>query len=242
MRRGVRAATRARCEERLERSARGRRRGAGRADRREPSTASETARSSSRSRSSLSRCARATSGSRALKLFSARGRRQPAVATSSRRMVRGRSTSLRRRASEGRGRRTASGSTTCAARSSSSRSARAPTSGSPRPRRPGPARAASFEERVHDAIERIAEGRGDAAHHVGDEREAGGKKGDTVVEIGAGERRRRSATVVFEAKDKQLSKNEAWKELNACDGASATPLRGAGRRGRGQGPRQAASS
>jgi hypothetical protein len=42
----------------------------------------------------------------------------------------------------------------------------------------------SFEERVHEAIEAIAEARGDAAFHVGDEPGgAGTKKGDSVVEV-----------------------------------------------------------
>ena len=44
----------------------------------------------------------------------------------------------------------------------------------------------SFEERVHAAIEAIAGARGDVATHTGGERaEGGGKKGDTLVEIGA---------------------------------------------------------
>lgn len=74
----------------------------------------------------------------------------------------------------------------------------------------------SFEERVHAAIERIAVARGDAAFHVGDEPGKGGsKKGDTVVEIdgatGTG-----VARIVFEAKDKKLSKKSAWDELNGA--------------------------
>lgn len=74
----------------------------------------------------------------------------------------------------------------------------------------------SFEELVHAEIERIAEGQGDAARHVGDESsEAGGKKGDTVVELGAA-LGGALANVVFEAKNKRLSKNDAWSELNAC--------------------------
>jgi len=74
----------------------------------------------------------------------------------------------------------------------------------------------SFEETVHAEIERIAEAQGDAARHVGDESsEAGGKKGDTVVEVGAG-LGTALATIVFEAKNKRLSKNDAWSELNAC--------------------------
>src|SRR6476659_6018371 len=74
----------------------------------------------------------------------------------------------------------------------------------------------SCEERVPDAIERIAAGRGDVAHHVGDERGAGGtKKGDTVVEIGACDGPA-VGRMVFESKDEQLSKNKAWEELNGA--------------------------
>ena len=74
----------------------------------------------------------------------------------------------------------------------------------------------TFEERVHAAIERIAEARGDCAHHVGDEPGDGGsKKGDTVVEIGAAEAKP-LGRIVFEDKDDQLSRNRAWEELNAA--------------------------
>jgi hypothetical protein len=72
-----------------------------------------------------------------------------------------------------------------------------------------------FEGRVHDAIERIASARGDCAHHTGDQpAEGGGKKGDTVVEIGAADGPAQGR-IVFEAKDKQgISKQAAWRELN----------------------------
>jgi hypothetical protein len=74
----------------------------------------------------------------------------------------------------------------------------------------------SFEERVHDVLERIAGARGDIAHRVGDERGAGGtKKGDTVVELGACDGPA-LGRIVFEDKDDQLSKNKAWGELNAA--------------------------
>ncbi len=74
----------------------------------------------------------------------------------------------------------------------------------------------TFEDLVHGAIEEIAVGHGDAAHHTGDESsEAGGKMGDTVVEIGAA-LTSAVATVVFESKNKKLSKNDAWTELNGC--------------------------
>ena len=72
-----------------------------------------------------------------------------------------------------------------------------------------------FEDAVHEEIERIASARGDAAHHVGAiSNEAGSKKGDTLVEIGAADGPAR-ARVIFEAKDKKLSRNDAWQELDA---------------------------
>src|SRR3954447_23247693 len=74
----------------------------------------------------------------------------------------------------------------------------------------------SFEERVHDAIEQIAEARGDAAFHVGDEPGKGGtKKGDTVVEV-EGVNGPAVGRVVFEAKNKKLGKKDAWDELNGA--------------------------
>ena len=82
----------------------------------------------------------------------------------------------------------------------------------------GTAKGRTFEELVHAIIEEIAQAQGDAAHHVGDSSsESGGKKGDTVVEIG-GAVGTPLATVVFEAKNKKLSKNDAWTELNGCMG------------------------
>ena len=72
----------------------------------------------------------------------------------------------------------------------------------------------SFEERVHEAIERIAAARGDAATHTGAAgAEGGGKKGDTLVELCAADGPA-AGRIVFEAKDKKLSRNDAWKELN----------------------------
>jgi hypothetical protein len=82
----------------------------------------------------------------------------------------------------------------------------------------GTAKGRTFEDLVHATIEEIAQAQGDAAHHVGDSStESGGKKGDTVVEIG-GALGNPLATVVFEAKNKKLSKNDAWTELNGCMG------------------------
>jgi hypothetical protein len=72
----------------------------------------------------------------------------------------------------------------------------------------------TFEERVDRAIERIAATRGDASSHTGGEgAEGGGKKGDTLIELGAASGPA-AGRMVFEAKDKRLSKNDAWKELN----------------------------
>jgi hypothetical protein len=80
----------------------------------------------------------------------------------------------------------------------------------------GTAKGRTFEELVHGLIDEIASGHGDAAHHTGDESsEAGGKKGDIVVEVG-GALGSCLATIVFEAKNKRLSKNDAWTELNGC--------------------------
>ena len=78
----------------------------------------------------------------------------------------------------------------------------------------GTAKGFTFEERVHEALERIASSRGDCASHTGTEgAEGGGKKGDTLIELGAGEGPS-TGRIVFEAKDKKLSKNAAWNELN----------------------------
>jgi hypothetical protein len=72
----------------------------------------------------------------------------------------------------------------------------------------------SFEERVHDALSGMADSRGDAAFHVGAEPGKGGsKKGDTVIEVDAANGPA-AGKIVFEAKDRQLSKNKAWQELN----------------------------
>lgn len=74
-----------------------------------------------------------------------------------------------------------------------------------------------FEDRVHLALERVAAGRGDCAHHTGGAAsEGGGRKGDTLVEVGASAGPC-LARIVFEAKDKRgLSKQEAWRQLNGA--------------------------
>jgi hypothetical protein len=79
----------------------------------------------------------------------------------------------------------------------------------------------SFEDRVDQALERIASLRGDASSHTGGEgAEGGGKKGDTLIELDAADGPS-CGRIVFEAKDKRLSKNDAWRELNEAMGARA---------------------
>jgi hypothetical protein len=79
----------------------------------------------------------------------------------------------------------------------------------------------SFEDRVDQALERIASTRGDASSHTGGEgAEGGGKKGDTLIELDAADGPS-CGRIVFEAKDKRLSKNDAWRELNEAMGARA---------------------
>jgi hypothetical protein len=79
----------------------------------------------------------------------------------------------------------------------------------------------TFEERVFEAIEEIAGTRGDCASHTGAEgAEGGGKKGDVLVEIG-GAAGPANGRIVFEVKDRRLSKNDAWAELNAAMAARA---------------------
>jgi hypothetical protein len=79
----------------------------------------------------------------------------------------------------------------------------------------------SFEERVDRALERVAATRGDASSHTGGEgAEGGGKKGDTLIELGAANGPAQGR-IVFEAKDKKLSKNDAWNQLNEAMAARA---------------------
>jgi uncharacterized protein DUF2130 len=82
----------------------------------------------------------------------------------------------------------------------------------------GTAKGRTYEEAVAEALESLAGARGDDLDALGDTRGEGGKKGDFVVAIDAcaGPARGR---IVFEAKNRKLSKNEALAEL---DGALET--------------------
>lgn len=71
----------------------------------------------------------------------------------------------------------------------------------------------TYEESVYEALDAIAHAQGDTAEAVGDLKEATGKTGDVVVGIDgcAGPARGR---VVFEAKNSQLSRPKALRELD----------------------------
>jgi hypothetical protein len=77
----------------------------------------------------------------------------------------------------------------------------------------GTAKGRSFEEAVFEAVDRIAQAQGDDAEAVGDRPEATGKVGDIVVGLDGcnGPARGR---IVFEAKDRRLSKPAALAELD----------------------------
>jgi hypothetical protein len=79
----------------------------------------------------------------------------------------------------------------------------------------GTAKGRTYEEAVFEAVDAIAVAQGDDCDAVGDLRGEGGKKGDVVVALDAcaGPARGR---IVFEAKNKRLSKNEAVAELDAA--------------------------
>jgi Uncharacterized protein conserved in bacteria (DUF2130) len=82
----------------------------------------------------------------------------------------------------------------------------------------GTAKGRTYEEAVAEALETIAAARGDDCDAVGDVRGEGGRKGDIVVAIDACSGPARGK-IVFEAKHRKLSKNEALAEL---DGALET--------------------
>jgi hypothetical protein len=79
----------------------------------------------------------------------------------------------------------------------------------------GAAKGRDFEEKVHEVIDQIATARDDVAHHVGDlPGETRGKKGDTVVEIGAAVGPC-LAKIAIDPKDvSNLTRPKAWEVLN----------------------------
>jgi hypothetical protein len=79
----------------------------------------------------------------------------------------------------------------------------------------GTAKGRTYEELVCEAIDGIAAIQGDVAEPVGDATGAGGRKGDVLVSIDgcAGPARGR---IVFEAKDRRLSKPAFLEELDAA--------------------------
>jgi len=80
----------------------------------------------------------------------------------------------------------------------------------------GTGKGREFEQHAFELVEQLAAGRGDVAHHVGDERSAsGGKKGDIVIEIDAASGAAKGR-IAIDAKDEKLSKNGAWAVLNAA--------------------------
>jgi hypothetical protein len=79
----------------------------------------------------------------------------------------------------------------------------------------GASKGRSFEERAFALVEEMASARGDAAHHVGDERAAsGGKSGDIVIELEAASGPV-AGRIAIDAKDEKLSRNRAWQVLDS---------------------------
>jgi len=77
----------------------------------------------------------------------------------------------------------------------------------------GTAKGRDFEELVADALDEIAVAQGDDCDAVGDVPGSGGKRGDVVVAIEACKGPARGR-IVFEAKDRRISKPEAMKQLD----------------------------
>jgi hypothetical protein len=80
-------------------------------------------------------------------------------------------------------------------------------------REKGTAKGRAFEDAVADSLDALALRQGDVAEAVGDQPGASGKTGDVVVDIGACDGPARGR-VVFEAKDRRLSKRGALEELD----------------------------
>ena len=79
----------------------------------------------------------------------------------------------------------------------------------------GTAKGRSYEEAVADALERIAAVQDDVCEAVGDETGAGGRKGDVVITVG-GATGPGCGRIVFEVKDRRLSKPAFQQELDAA--------------------------
>ena len=79
----------------------------------------------------------------------------------------------------------------------------------------GTAKGRTYEEAVAEVLDTLASARGDVVEAVGDARGEGGRKGDFVVAIDACSGPARGK-IVFEAKNRKLSKNEALTELDAA--------------------------
>ena len=92
----------------------------------------------------------------------------------------------------------------------------------------GTAKGRTYEEAVAESVDGIAAVQGDSCEAVGDERGAGGKKGDVVVGVDgcAGPPRGR---IVFEAKDSQLTKPKVLRRPRRLDGSARRRLRDPGR-------------
>ena len=81
----------------------------------------------------------------------------------------------------------------------------------------GTAKGRSFEERVHEVIDDIAGARDDVAHHVGDlPGETRGKKGDTVIEIGAAVGPCLAKVAVDPKDSSNITRPKAWEVLNGA--------------------------
>jgi hypothetical protein len=79
----------------------------------------------------------------------------------------------------------------------------------------GTAKGRTYEEAVAEALAELANARGDDCDAVGDLRGEGGKTGDFVVAIDACSGPSRGK-IVFEAKSRKLSRNEALAELDSA--------------------------
>jgi len=77
----------------------------------------------------------------------------------------------------------------------------------------GTAKGRTFEEAVAAAVDALASARGDGCEPVGDAKGATGKTGDVLVSVDAAAGPARGR-IVFEAKNRKLSRNDAMRELD----------------------------